>query len=130
MKRTVEIEGYTPEEILDLPDEQIAQLLFCDESLVFHAGTAEILGEFHLADESLIIELAQIDGGGEGILPILWNLAERYGRKIQKQRMEWIGYAINCPKPNLKLKRVLEKKGFIIKEVKPGVKAYWLETVI
>jgi hypothetical protein len=31
--------------------------------------------------------------------------------------VEWVVHAVHCSKPNPKLKRVLERKGFIIKEV-------------
>jgi hypothetical protein len=42
--------------------------------IVFRAGSAEILGEFKIKGESLMVELAQIDGGGEGVLPTLTSL--------------------------------------------------------
>jgi hypothetical protein len=47
MKR-IEIERYTAEEILRLPDEQLDALVLSGEPLVFRAGTAEILGEFSI----------------------------------------------------------------------------------
>ena len=42
--KQINIEGYAPDEILDLPDEQLDALVFSGEPLVFRAGTAEILG--------------------------------------------------------------------------------------
>ena len=103
MKRSITIEGYTPEEILHLPDVQIAEFIFCDEPLVFKAGSTEVLGEFRLTQDSLIIELAQISGGGEGVLLLLWDIVVRYGKKTNKKRIEWIVHAIDCTKPNLKV---------------------------
>ena len=36
---------------------------------------------FKISGESLIVELAQIDGGGEGVLSALTSLARRYGKR-------------------------------------------------
>jgi len=72
-KRSVTIEGYTPDELLALPDEQLDAFVFVGEPLLFRAGTATILGEFRIVEDRLIAELAQIDGGGEGVLPALWS---------------------------------------------------------
>ena len=75
--RQINIEGYSPDEILNLPDEQLGALVLSGEPIVFRAGTAEILGEFKVKRESLIVELAQIDGGGEGVLPTLLRIPMR-----------------------------------------------------
>jgi len=64
------IEGMTVDEMLTLPDEYIATLVAAGP-FVFKAGSAEILGQIRLRPDSLMIELAQIDGGGEGVLPVL-----------------------------------------------------------
>jgi hypothetical protein len=79
--RQIDIEGYTPDEILDLPDEQLDALVLSGEPLVFRVGSSEILGEFKIKSESLIIELAQIDGGGEGVLPTLTSLTHRCAKQ-------------------------------------------------
>jgi len=118
------IEGYTPEEILAVPDDQLDALVLCDEPIVFRAGTAQILGEFRVVNDSLEIELAQIEGGGEGVLPTLWTLADRYARRRELKRVEWIVHALNCAKPNPKLRRVLERKGFSIARVRGDVEAF------
>lgn len=60
----IDIEGYTANEILNLPGEQLDAFVLSGRPIVFRAGTAEILGEFKIKGESLIVELAQIDGGG------------------------------------------------------------------
>ncbi|HEV8367181.1 MAG TPA: hypothetical protein VGQ39_04445 [Pyrinomonadaceae bacterium] len=57
---------------------------------MFRAGTAEILGEFKVKAESLIVELAQIDGGGEGVLPTLTSLTHRYAKRRGLKKVEWI----------------------------------------
>jgi len=125
MARKVKIEGFTPEQILALPDEHLALLILCGEPLVFHAGSAEILGEFRIVDGRLEIELAQIDGGGEGVLPTLWLLAEQYARRKSLREVDWIVHALTCAKPNPKLRRVLKRKGFSIQKVRSGADAFF-----
>ena len=124
--RQIEIEGYSADEILTLPDEQVDEFVLCGRPIVFRAGTAEILGEFKIKDQSLIVELAQIDGGGEGILPTLTSLSQRYAKKRGLTRVEWIVHALNCAQPNLKLRRVMERRGFQIVDIEGGSKAFYL----
>jgi hypothetical protein len=57
------IEGFTPEQILALSDEELNKLVFIDEPIVFKAGSAEIIGKFYLKPDTLVLELAQIEGG-------------------------------------------------------------------
>jgi hypothetical protein len=123
--RQISIEGYSPADILDLPDEQLDALALSGEPLVFRAGTAEILGEFKVKGDSLIVELAQIDGGGEGVLPTLASLAQKYARRRSLKKVEWIVYALNCTEPNLKLRRVMKRRGFQIVDVEGIGKAYY-----
>jgi hypothetical protein len=125
-RNQIDIEGYTPEEILGLPDEQLDAFVLAGEPLVFRAGSAEILGEFKVRGSSLFVELAQIDGGGEGVLPALTSLAQKYARKRGLKKIEWVVHAINCAKPNLKLRRVMERRGFVVTEVKGVGQAYYL----
>jgi hypothetical protein len=123
--RQILIEGYTPDEILSFPEEMLNEYVFLGEPILFKAGSAEILGKFQKTSDRLIIELAQIEGGGEGVLPTIWLMAERYA--IQKQLdIEWIVHAVHCAKPNLKLKRVLERRGFQIKDISGIGEAYYL----
>ncbi|QIF04627.1 hypothetical protein [Roseimicrobium sp. ORNL1] len=122
--RTITIEGLTPDEILGLPKEHFDQLIFTGDPIVFRAGTAEVLGEFAIEHSTLVMELAHIDGGGEGVLPVLWKLAERYAQTNGYVQVDWRVHAVNCPKPNPKLRRLLEKRGFVIEEIRPGVPVY------
>ena len=124
--RQINIEGYSADEILNLPDEQVDEFVLCGRPIVFRAGSAEILGEFKINDESLIVELAQIDGGGEGILPTLTSLAQRYATKRGLKKVEWIVHALNCAEPNLKLRRVMERRGFQIVDIEGAGKAFYL----
>lgn len=121
----INIEGYSVDEILSLPDEQLDALVLSGEPLVFRAGTAEILGEFQIKGRSLVVELAQIDGGGEGVLPTLTSLANRYAKQRGLKKVEWIVHALNCADPNLKLRRVMERRGFQITDIEGVGKAYY-----
>ncbi len=126
MPNPILIEGFTPEEILELPSEHIEQLVLTGESLVFQAGSAQILGEFQVRNHRLVVELAQIDGGGEGVLPMIGVLAERYARNHGLEAVEWIVHAINCANPNPKLRRTLERRGFVIRDVPEHGEAFYL----
>lgn len=123
--RQIDIEGYTPEEILNLPDGQLEAFAVSSETLIFRAGSAVVLGEFKIRNGSLLVELAHIDGGGEGVLPTLTSLAHRYARKRGLKKVEWVVHALNCAEPNLKLRRVMERKGFHVKDVEGVGKAYY-----
>lgn len=122
--REISIEGYTPDEILSLPHEQVAALVLTGEPLVIKVGSAQILGEFKIKGQRLIVELAHIDGGGEGVLPVLWLLAERYARRQGLAEMEWIVHALNCARPNPKLRPLLERRGFIVRDIAGTGTAY------
>lgn len=114
------IEGYTTDEILSLPHEQVEALVFTAKPLVFKVGSARILGEFRIEAKRLVVELAHIDGGGEGVLPSLWLLAERYAGREGLEEVEWIIHALHCAKPNPKLRPLLERRGFVVRDV-PGI---------
>lgn len=47
----------------------------------------------------------------------LASLAKRYARLNGLANIEWIVHAVYCAKPNLKLRRVLELRGFEVKQV-------------
>jgi hypothetical protein len=96
------------------------------EPLVFRAGSAELLGSFKIASDGLVIELAQIEGGGEGVLVSLASLAKRYVTLRKLSGVEWIIHAVTCAKPNLKLRRVLERRGFVVRNVDGVGEAYYL----
>ncbi len=124
MKTPILVEGYTIEEILQFPREQVEALVITGHPLVFRAGSAHILGEFTIQEETLVVALAQIEGGGEGVLPTVWVLCERFAREHHLKRMEWVVHAINCAKPNPKLRPFLERRGFQIEDVLGHGEAY------
>lgn len=113
------IEGLLPREIFRLPDADLDALLLRTEPIVFSVGSASILASFRVRGSALVIELGHIDGGGEGVLRTLWLLAEQYATKRELGEIDWLVHAVRCPHPNVKLRRVLEKRGFSVQDV-PG----------
>lgn len=124
LPRKILFEGYTNDQILKFSSKKLKKFIFSNEPIVFKAGSSEILGEFRVTSKKLIVELAQIEGGGEGVLPSLWVLAEQYAKKQDLDEVEWIVHAVNCATPNLKLKRILEKRGFQVREIEEIGKDY------
>src|SRR5437763_7504599 len=88
MAREILFQGFSRDEILRLPAEQIEKLILTGEPIIFSVGTARILGEFRLRDNYLLVTLAQIEGGGEGVLPSLWLLIEDYARSRSLKAVE------------------------------------------
>ena len=119
-------EGYTQNEILALSKDVIESMILTGEPVIFRAGSATILGEFRVDGRRLRIELAQIDGGGEGVLLSLGALARRFAQLNQLEAIEWIIDAVHCAQPNLKLRGVLERRGFVVTALPSVGQAYYL----
>jgi hypothetical protein len=117
-------EGLTEEEILKMPAETVEGLILLGEPLVFRAGSATVLGSFRISSSRLVIELAQIEGGGEGVLISLGSVARRYAALRKLNGVEWIVHAVSCAKPNLKLRSMLERRGFVVEEIEGVGAAY------
>ncbi len=130
LRKQVLIEGWTVDEILEIPDDQMDTFVFQDEPMLLRIGSGQILGQFRLTDTTLTLELAEVAGGGEGVLPTLWLLAERYAHKRRLTEIEWIVHSLHCAHPNLKLRRVMERKGFRVEEVTGIGLAYHLVTSV
>lgn len=124
------IEGYTPDEILALPNEELQAIVLSDEPLVFKAGSANLLGRFRVEGSALVMELAHVDGGGEGALPALAALARRYAVREKLDSIDWRVHAVHCARPNLKLRRVLERRGFEVGSVTGVGECYRLVEVL
>jgi hypothetical protein len=121
------LEGYTVEEVLALSNEELSAIVLRDEPLVFRAGTANLLGRFKVEDNALVMELAHVDGGGEGALPTLAALASRYAAREALEHIEWRVHAVHCATPNLKLRRVLERRGFVVRTLEGVGECYWFK---
>lgn len=111
------------DEILALPLDQLRSLVGNAGPLVFRIGSATVLGELQIESNKLRLELAQIEGGGEGVLLMLGALARRFASLNGIGEIEWVVHAVHCAKPNLKLRRVLERRGFFVSVI-DGVEAY------
>jgi hypothetical protein len=119
------LDGYTADEVLALPNEELNAIVLRDEALVFKAGTANLLGRFKVEGQSLVVELAHVDGGGEGALPTLAALASKYAMREGLEYVEWRVHAVHCATPNLKLRRVLERRGFVVRTIEGVGECYW-----
>ena len=122
---SVRVEGYTLDAFLALPREDLSGLVFRDGPIVFTMGSAQILGQFKVEAGTLFVELGHIDGGGEGALPALASLANRFALSEQLDAIEWRVHAVHCAKPNLKLRRVLERRGFVVTDISGVGECYW-----
>lgn len=130
MPKSIKIEGYSPDEVLAFTDEQLDAFAFTAEPIVFRVGTAEVLGRFEVRDNRLVIDLAHIDGGGEGLLPTIGKLVARIAERRRLRDVEWSVHAVNCAQPNPKLRRLLERRGFaIVTDAKLGEIYRLVETV-
>ena len=117
--KSFNIEGESLKEILAWPEHYFDELVLIDDPIVLNIGTAEVLGQFAIKDNVLVVELAQIDGGGEGVLPAISRIAKRVAKMKSIKTIDCVVHAINCAEPNLKLRSHLVKTGFEIKNV-PG----------
>ena len=89
-RHEVLFEGFSEEQILNLPKEATEILILVGEPLVFRAGSAALLRSFKVTSIRLTIERAQIEGGGEGVLVALASLARRYPTSLGLANVEWI----------------------------------------
>ena len=117
-RSSITVEGFTADEIVALAQGELHTLFFSDEPLTFRVGTAVVLGQFRVDGGRVIVELAHIDGGGEGILPFLASIAERCAQALKASSVEWIVYALTCAQPNSALRSLLERRGFTPGEIK------------
>lgn len=109
---SIKIEGCSEAEILALSTEHLEVLILSGEPLVLRAGSAQILGTFRRNGTRFSIELAQIEGGGEGVLLVLVGIARKIAVRFGCESIAWTVYAVDCAQPNLKLRRVLLRRGF------------------
>lgn len=109
---SVLIEGYSEEELLELAPGDFDRFAFSEDTMVLKIGSAEVLASLGVTNNVLHLELAQIDGGGEGVLPCLVRFSRKLARKRSFEAVEWYVHAVTCANPNEKLRRLLILKGF------------------
>lgn len=125
-RREILIEGLTPDELLNLAE--LEDLVVTGAPVIFRAGSADILAEFSIKDETLRVELAVVERGGGGVLPTVISVIERSAISRQLNAIEWWIYARNCAVPNQKLERLLKRLGFEVREDLVGSECYWART--
>jgi hypothetical protein len=123
-RREILIEGLTPEQLLNL--EELESLAVTGAPVVFRVGSANLLAEFSIEEQTLKVELAVVENGGEGVLPALFSVIERSAVKRGLVAIEWWIYARNCAVPNPKLERILTRLGFQVRENAVGSECYCL----
>jgi hypothetical protein len=112
----VHIEGFSTDELLALPSQELDVFVFAGRPVVARVGTAEILVECKHRGRVLVVDLAHVDGGGEGALPTIVGFVERFARSRGFHTIEWLVRATRCANPNPKLRRVLVRKGFEVRQ--------------
>ena len=108
----MEIEGLSLTALKALPPDELDALLAFGRPITFRMGTATILAEFNKADRDLSVNLAHIDGGGEGVVVTLWKIIATYARDRGYQGVSWNVHALTCANPNPRLQRFLRERGF------------------
>ena len=126
MRDQIKFEGLTADELLQLQNDEIDVLVLSGNPIVFAVGSAKVLGSFAIKERVLRVELAQIDGGGEGVLLSIGALSQRFARQRSLVGINWTVHAVACANPNLKLRRVLERRGFVVCDLPALGKAYHL----
>ena len=116
----VKIEGYSPEELLALPAAELDAFVFIGRPMVVRIGSAELLAECHRRDATMVVDLAHIDGGGEGALPTLTAFLTQFAQSRGFGRIEWVVRATDCARPNEKLRRILVRRGFSVRSIGAG----------
>lgn len=115
--KRIRFDGLTANEVLQMPIADVDVLVFNGEAIVLNIGSAQLLGQFSLTSDTMIIELAQIDGGGEGVLPALGALANRLVQQRGVAQIEWLVHAVSCAQPNPKLRNMLIHRGFKVRSI-------------
>jgi hypothetical protein len=111
------IEGFRPSDLPDALGAEVEAEVLNGRPLVARVGTAEILISLSMDGGLFRAELAHVDGGGEGVLPTLISVIMRLARRRAAQEIEWLVFATNCARPNPRLRPLLERRGFVIREV-------------
>ncbi|MEM8551097.1 MAG: hypothetical protein AAGF45_01865 [Pseudomonadota bacterium] len=121
--RALLIDGMKPSDLTSL--EELESYVIAGRPIAFTVGAAEVLAEFSKSESVLFVEIAVVEKGGEGVLPILIETIERAALMRDFVAIEWTVLARNCATPNPKLNRVLETVGFVVRKTDDGAEFYW-----
>lgn len=108
----MDIEGLSLKQLRSLPKGEVDVLLAFGRPIAFRIGSAHILAEFNRVGDDLEVNLAHVDGGGEGVLVVLWKAVEAYAADRGVPAIQWNVYALTCARPNPRLQRFLRARGF------------------
>jgi hypothetical protein len=108
----MQVEGVSVDALKAMVPSDLDALLAFGKPITFQMGTATILAEFNRLDEDLSVNLAHIDGGGEGVLVILRRLIIIYAKERNYLNIVWNVHALTCANPNPRLQRFLRAQGF------------------
>ncbi|MFT3997939.1 MAG: hypothetical protein QM667_11080 [Asticcacaulis sp.] len=109
----MDIEGVPLKALKALSKAEQDALLAFGRPLTFRIGSANILAEFNRSDCELIVNLAHIDGGGEGVLVLLWKALQNYAADRGYLSVQWHVHALTCTHPNPRLQQFLRHQGFV-----------------
>jgi hypothetical protein len=119
VSREVLIEGFRPSELPEALGPALEAEVVSGRPLVARVGTADVLLSLAIEGDVLRAELAHVDGGGEGVLPALFPVVVRLAQRRGAAEIEWLVFATNCARPNPRLRPILERRGFAVREI-PG----------
>jgi hypothetical protein len=112
IERIVQVEGLSLDALKAMAPNDLDELLAFGRPITFQMGTATILAEFNKIDDDLCVNLAHIDGGGEGVLVSLRKLIINYAKERNYLGIVWNVHALTCAHPNPRLQRFLRAQGF------------------
>lgn len=110
-------EGIAIDELMSMSNADFDALVLNDREIVFNLGSSEILGRFGIVSETLRVEVAHIDGGGEGVLRAFATACRKVASQRHLTQIDWVVHAATCAAPNQRLQRVLEARGFAVEDV-------------
>lgn len=106
------IEGVSLKTLKALPKDEQDALMAFGRPVTFRIGSATVLAEFNRSETELAVNLAHIDGGGEGVLVVLWKALENYAVDRRYTTVQWNVHALTCATPNPRLQHFLRARGF------------------
>jgi hypothetical protein len=110
------IEGFRPDELPEALGPEVEAEVLNGRPMVARVGTAEVLISLNFDGGLFRVELAHVDGGGEGVIPALTAVLLRLARRRGATDIEWFVFATNCARPNPKLRPILERRGFMVRD--------------
>ena len=117
MRRTIEVEGFTPEELLALPADAISSFVFTDEPVTFRVGTCRDPWSLSYHRQPPCCGVSARRRRRRRVLVTIAALCTRYAHKRELAEIEWIVHAVHCARPNLALRRVPDNRGFQVRHI-------------